>query len=529
MHLRAGPATPALDLLASLVNKSLVIKEDVRSLACYRLHETMREFARLKLAEAGEEDAAELRCAEHFRSRAWHAALQARHRLPEWLAWADLEIDNIRAVLRRCLARADAARGIDLATALAWYWITRGTTEGMRWLGELLAPGDGAPQTRALGYFIRGFLAVLKADPATAQPALQAAIVAARQTQQPGLLAEALSLASIAENMAGDRASARRFLAEAESTAAAVDYYRATIAVLQARALDGMFERDPGAVSSAATEGTALAREASDLYALEMMLLNLGCARLIAGDLKESKPRLEEALRIARQIDDRVGQFCLLGVFGCHAARSGQARLAAQLLGAADTAGAEAGANVMPFLAPALRQAEESAITALGTERFDAEFSNGQRRGRDEALRLALGTPAAAGAAPGQGRPGLLGKREAEVARLIADGLTNKQIGTRLFISERTVDSHVRSILNKLGVSSRAQIAAWMAGPGRSGRLPGPFRRSLPAAAGTIPGRPAAPGCRPAARPRPGPGPPGPGRRPGPGGAGPAAAGTAAG
>ncbi len=45
----------------------------------------------------------------------------------------------------------------------------------------------------------------------------------------------------------------------------------------------------------------------------------------------------------------------------------------------------------------------------------------------------------------------------------MADGLTNKQIGARLFISERTVDSHVRSILNKLGFSSRTQIAAWLA------------------------------------------------------------------
>ncbi|MBO0837861.1 MAG: helix-turn-helix transcriptional regulator, partial [Actinobacteria bacterium] len=57
---------------------------------------------------------------------------------------------------------------------------------------------------------------------------------------------------------------------------------------------------------------------------------------------------------------------------------------------------------------------------------------------------------------------GLLGTREAEVARLVADGLSNKQIGARLFISERTVDSHVRSILNKLGFQSRAQIAAWV-------------------------------------------------------------------
>ncbi|TMD40063.1 MAG: helix-turn-helix transcriptional regulator [Chloroflexi bacterium] len=57
----------------------------------------------------------------------------------------------------------------------------------------------------------------------------------------------------------------------------------------------------------------------------------------------------------------------------------------------------------------------------------------------------------------------MLGRREADVARLVADGLSNKEIGGRLFISERTVDSHVRSILNKLGFNSRSQIAAWLA------------------------------------------------------------------
>ena len=57
----------------------------------------------------------------------------------------------------------------------------------------------------------------------------------------------------------------------------------------------------------------------------------------------------------------------------------------------------------------------------------------------------------------------MLARREAEIARLVADGLSNKEIGARLFISVHTVDSHVRSILNKLGFDSRVQIAAWMA------------------------------------------------------------------
>src|SRR5262249_57441772 len=50
------PAGQVLDLIASLVDKSLVVKEDAGGLACYRLHETMREFAGLKLAQAAEKD-----------------------------------------------------------------------------------------------------------------------------------------------------------------------------------------------------------------------------------------------------------------------------------------------------------------------------------------------------------------------------------------------------------------------------------------------------------------------------------------
>jgi len=187
---------------------------------------------------------------------------------------------------------------------------------------------------------------------------------------------------------------------------------------------------------------------------------------LIAGRPDEAKPLFAEALPIARLIDDRVSQFHLLDATACLAAGSGQARLAAQLLGAGATvgAGAGAGARVMPFLAPLVEQAESSAIAALGRSRFDAAFLVGSRLDRDAAVRLALGgSSEATGDAPERADAGLLSKREGEVARLVADGLTNKEIGGRLFISEHTVDSHVRAIMNKLGFDSRARIAAWVA------------------------------------------------------------------
>ncbi len=389
----------ALAELSSLVDKSLVMREDAGGLACYRLHETMREFAGLKLREAGEADAVELRCAEYYRSACQRSALEGRYRLLDWLAWADLEIDNVRAVLQRCVTRGDAACGAELAVCLGWFWITRATTEGIRWLDTFLAfPDRGNTQARGWAYFMRGFLAVLKADPAGARPALRAAVTVARETGQRELLSEALPMASIAENMAGEHAAAVRLIDEAGAAARSVAHYRpGAVAVLQARALNGFFAGDMAAVRDAAAAGARRARETGDHYALGIMLLNLGAAALTTGDLDESAPLLAEALRLAHQIDDRVAQFYLLDAFGCHAALAGRARRAAQLLGAADTVRAEAGANVMPFLAPLLARARESAAAALGAAKFQAAFEAGQRLDRDAGLRLALGGPARAG------------------------------------------------------------------------------------------------------------------------------------
>ena len=458
-------AAHVLELLSSLVDKSLVTKEETQGAACYRLHETMREFAGLKLRQAGEEDLLEERCTEHYVSTCRRSAEGARYALVEWLAWMDLEIDNVRSVLRRCQVHADLSRGMDLAASLRWFWYTRATTEGVRWLDAFLAIGRGDPEPQARAEYMRGMLAVLLIDPTAATPALERAAAANREAGRLRPLVESLSMASIAANMAGDRASARRLLGDAQAEATGLDDVGASLAVLQARAFAGQFEGDLEAVRSASSEGVHLSREVADLYGLKTWLLHLGTAALIAGDLAAAKRLLGEALRIAHQIDDRVQLSHLLDALGCHAAGSGQARLAAHLLGAADTVRAGAGNRVMPFLAPQVAQAKASAIAALGASRFEAECKAGSRLSRDAAVRLALGEPGLAAVASASAGAGLLAKREAEVARLVADGLSNKEIGARLFISEHTVDSHVRSILNKLGCNSRAQIAAWMASP----------------------------------------------------------------
>src|SRR6266480_4652517 len=75
------PLADALDLLSSLVDKSLVMKEDVEGVACYRLHETMREYSALKLREAGEEVIVGERCTDYYWSRCQQATAEARYRL----------------------------------------------------------------------------------------------------------------------------------------------------------------------------------------------------------------------------------------------------------------------------------------------------------------------------------------------------------------------------------------------------------------------------------------------------------------
>jgi DNA-binding NarL/FixJ family response regulator len=103
----------------------------------------------------------------------------------------------------------------------------------------------------------------------------------------------------------------------------------------------------------------------------------------------------------------------------------------------------------------------------MGAARFEAEHAAGVRLDRGSALRLALGEPAQADVdAVEPGETGPLSRREVEVARLIAEGLANKEIAARLFISERTVTTHVGNILNKLGFDSRVQVASWIASSG---------------------------------------------------------------
>src|SRR5256886_604021 len=104
-------AADVLDTMTSLVDKSLVTKQDVRSLACYRLHETMREYSTLKLRAADEEGVLEERCVEYYRATCLQSVDQARYRLADWLACAGLGNPQNPARLPHFGVGRDLARG----------------------------------------------------------------------------------------------------------------------------------------------------------------------------------------------------------------------------------------------------------------------------------------------------------------------------------------------------------------------------------------------------------------------------------
>jgi len=154
-----GPSLPALlDLLNSLVDKSLLVAEQARGRTRFQMLETIREYGREKLRAAGESDGVRNRHLDWFVRLAEEAEVGLRG--PEqidWLERLDAELDNLRAALEWSLTR-DVERGLRLAGALTWYWNLRGHwSEGPAWLFKLLAapllarsPGFASARAKAL-------------------------------------------------------------------------------------------------------------------------------------------------------------------------------------------------------------------------------------------------------------------------------------------------------------------------------------------------------------------------------------------
>ena len=468
----AEPSTvDVLNTLTSLVEKSLVAILPTSGSSRYRLHETMRDYALSKLAERGEEVAARRAVADYYVTSCVGTFEKARHRLDAWLDSIDPEMDNVRAVLSWLLEIGDYDAGAGLAGALGWYWITRAVNEGIHWLDEFLARPVDSVAAIVQASFVKGIAAMMQNDPQRALPALALGLELAREEQLHRLQVQILTTASLAEDMAGAHARAVAATEEAKGILSVHPDEVAEVAVAQSEGFNALVDGDIERATRVYANGADVARKVDDAYMLAYCVMDLGFIKVMTGQFAAAQLLFDEALSIVTRIDDRIGQSYVLDGLGFVAVGTGDPQRGARLLGAAERARLDVGATPNVLLAPLIERAAESGGSALGMAAYEREVDAGRGMDRETALAYALGTPGGeerVAIRHSSAKAATLGKRELEVAKLVAEGLSNKEIASRLFLSERTVESHVRNSLIKLGFSARTQIASWFAASGHA-------------------------------------------------------------
>ena len=217
-----------------------------------------------------------------------------------------------------------------------------------------------------------------------------------------------------------------------------------------------------------AEEALVMHRQIGERFLLARCLDVVGQVAIAEGHYVGARAALRESLHLQQDLGNRAGIAEALESIAALAATETQAERAVQLAGAAAGIREQVGAPLSPMGRAMLDRWLVPVRQALGAETTTEAWETGRGMADEQALDLAL---AATEAPPTQSsRPpdrsaqqvARLSPREREVAALVAQGLSNRQIAQRLVVTERTVAAHIEHILNKLGFGSRTQIAVWI-------------------------------------------------------------------
>jgi len=508
-----------LDGVAVLVDKSLLRQgAEIEGEPHLRMLETIREYGLERLEASGEAEAMRRQHAAFFLQQAlesfpkMHSAEQAT-----WFKRLEADHDNLRAALRWMLERREVQMGLLLAGVLSTnFWVAcNHEREGRSWCEQVLAQPGAEARTVARAKALRGLglLAWAQGDFPEAQRLLEESVSIGRELGTAGKLDLAGALHWLAEVTLeqGNPGDTRELAGESLRLFQELGVTWGVALALWCLGKATGELGDPGAARPLLEESAKLFRVAGDWRLLAWPIDALGLVALRQGDYVDARTSFEEALSVARETGEKQHAADALAHLGTVALRRGEYReslsfyqqslalnreqgykngLVEDLAGLAEVASLlgqpEQAARLLGAV-EALREASSIGLSPLRRIEYDrtvngiraqldeATFAEAWKEGRampldevlaaqEEILRAAPLPPEQPSLAPVKSAPTYphdLTAREVEVLRLVAAGASNQEIADTLVISERTVNSHLVHIFNKLGVNSRAAAAAF--------------------------------------------------------------------
>ncbi|GAB7102502.1 hypothetical protein JCM4814A_08160 [Streptomyces phaeofaciens JCM 4814] len=433
----------------------------------FTMFNTVREFCLERLTATGELPDARRRHAEHFLS----LALQAEDRLtgPQQAQWlqrlAPLHEDLMAALthLEASGRRTDAARA---ALALHRFWLVRGhLTLGEEWLAKastafLAAPGHGELTARAEA--ARGQLALARGDARLAADCFRHAARAFHEDGDTVHEHAALARLVVTHQPAGPsavRKAAVQLLHSAAGEGASVEVANAALALATgSRLIDAKLAAD------LLETANALFMRARDVRGEGLVLALRGALADSRGDQALAERLLWESLHRLRSVGEHTMLPTVLEGHALHLWHRlpHQGHRVARLLAAASALREATGAHPL-LIAGEVTAALREARRLLSGPEYEAARREGRVLSADAAAGEALAVaPPAAEPASAVSRPVQLTARQYEVAMLVSQGLTNRQISQQLRLSEWTVVNHVRQVMRRLDVPSRIHVAQWV-------------------------------------------------------------------